>query len=399
MRSLLSALYPNVYLLVLAGALNLCAAPIIVFIGGIIGNQLAPDASLATLPVALLVVGIAMAVVPVSRLMQRFGRKKLFIIGALWNTACALCCAYCISTASFWGFNVSVFGLGIGLAAVQQYRFAAIESVKADYAAYTVSFILLGGLISAYLGPELGSLGKNLLAIEYTGSFALLACASLSSLLFLGLYQSTLSPVATVQAETIRPLKDIISHSTFITAALAAALAYGLMSFIMTATPLSMHIMMNHSMEDTKWVIQSHILAMFLPSLFSGYLISRFGIRNIMLLGLGLFLLCILIALTGQGVSHYWWSLAVLGVAWNFLFVAGTSLLAYSHNNAERFKAQGFNDLIVFSIQAFASIASGIVLFQTSWQTLLLISIPFIAVLLVAMIIKQRGMEHAEHYW
>jgi len=374
----------NVWVLMLAGALGMCIAPLVVFIGGIVGSDLASNPELATLPVAAIVVGTALAVIPVSRFMQVFGRKRVFLFGSIYSSLSALGAGYAILQQSFWGFTFSTALLGGALAVIQQYRFAAMESVAPDRIANAASFVLLGGLIAAFLGPELADVGKDLFDTQFVGSFCLLALVSLLGGISLLFYRpSELSQ--SEQSAGGRPLIVIMKSSVFWVAVLASAIGYAVMSYIMTATPVSMHVMMGYSLEETKWVIQSHIFAMFLPSLFSGHLIARFGAQKLMAVGLVFYAVCIVIALSGQAVMHYWGGLVLLGLGWNFLFVSGTVLLPSSYRSEERFKVQGFNDFFVFGLQAFASLSSGVVIYSLGWNSLVVFALPLLLIQLVVM--------------
>ncbi|WP_250655290.1 MFS transporter [Alkalimarinus coralli] len=380
----------NVWLLMLVGSIAMMAAPMVVFSGGLIGAALAPDSSLATLPVAIMVVGTAVAAVPVTFLMQSIGRKLSFLLGSLVSFCGALLSAYSVNEQLFWGFCSGIFLLGAGLAFVQQYRFAAMESVAPDDMARAAARVLLGGLIAAYAGPEISLRSKELFSVHYVGGFVILAMLYLVCAMLLLFYKSNAMIVTEERGEG-RSLVEIASHPVFWTAVLSAAVGYAVMSFVMTATPMSMHITMGHSLEDTKWVIQSHIMAMFIPSFFSGWLISRFGTGNIMLAGVAAFLLCIVVAFVDQALMNYWLALVLLGVGWNFLFVGGTSLLPQSYRKGEQFKAQAFNEFFVFGFQAVASLSSGWVLYTLGWQSLLLICIPLLVVVLFSIVLWRRA--------
>ncbi len=380
----------NVWLLMAVGAISMTAAPMVVFCGGLIGAAIAPSTSLATLPVAIMVVGTAVAVIPVTLLMQRVGRKPAFILGSLMSIGGALLSAFAVAQSSFWLFCGGIFILGSGLAFVQQYRFAAMESVAPDQMASAAARVLLGGLIAAYIGPEITLESKDLLATPYVGGFVILAGLYLLSTLLLLLYKPT--AMAAIQHEgTGRPLSTIIVQPVFWVAVLAAAVGYAIMSFIMTATPMSMHVDVGHSLADTKWVIQSHIMAMFIPSFFSGWLISRFGADKIMLSGILAFVLCVVIAFYDQALMNYWLALVLLGIGWNFLFVGGTSLLPRSYRDEERFKVQGFNEFFVFGFQAVASLSSGWVLYSFGWEALLIACLPLLLVVLAAIVWWRRA--------
>ena len=178
-----------------------------------------------------------------------------------------------------------------------------------------------------------------------------------------------------------RPLLTIIKQPVFLVALGAAALSYGLMSYIMTSTPLSMHQVDGHSLNDTKWVIQSHIAAMFLPSLITTWLSNKIGIKYVLLIGTIMFAVVVLIAKSGHTVLHYWWALVVLGIAWNFLFFSGTSLLHHSYHEHEKHKVQAINDFSVFSFQGASSLMAGWVLFNFGWTGVVYSAIPFVIVM------------------
>lgn len=367
----------------LAGAIAMSAAPMVVFTGGLIGTTLAPTSSMATLPVALMVVGTAVAVMPVAFLMQRLGRKYGFVLGSLIGVVGALLSAYAIKQQHFWFFCGGVFLLGVGLAFVQQYRFAAMESVDPDKMASAAARVLLGGLIAAYVGPEVALRSKDLFVTPYVGGFVILAGFYVCSSLMLLLYKPSVA-VAFEHRDDGRPMVQIIAQPLFWVAVFAAAIGYAMMSFVMTATPISMHMEVGHSLADTKWVIQSHIMAMFIPSFFSGWLISRFGADKVILVGVFAFALCVVIAFLDQAIMNYWFSLVLLGVGWNFLFVGGTSILPQCYRQGEQYKVQALNEFVVFGSQAVASLSSGWVLHSYGWNALLIICVPSLLVVLLA---------------
>ncbi len=383
----------NVWLLALAGALALSTAPLVVFVGGLVGSMLSEDKSLATLPVAAIVLGTASAVIPVARLMQRFGRQAVFLGNIVCMAAWACLASYAIEQKSFWAFNVAVFLLGTGLAVIQQYRFAAMESVAPKFHAPAASFVLLGGLIAAFIGPELGQQGRALFDVDFSGAFLLLAGVLLLSLPMLVAYRSVphIDP-ANESLGDARSLRDIAKQPVFWVAVLGSAVAYAVMSFVMTATPVSMHQLMGHSLYDTKWVIQVHICAMYVPSFFSGFLIQRFGQVRMMWAGLLCFLFSLATAWLDTSLVHFYISLIFLGIGWNLLFVSGTSLLPQSYRDNERFKVQGVNDFSVFGLQAVAALSSGVVVYQFGWQILLLCALPvlFLQVILLLFWNKPR---------
>lgn len=358
-----------VWFLSAAQALGMCSAPLVIFVGGIIGAQLAPSESLATLPVAAFIIGSALASMPAALIMQRIGRRMGFLAATLVALLGAILAFSSISSQNFWGLCFSIALLGVHIAFVAQFRFAALEWVKADQAAQAASVVLLGGLVAAIFGPELALFGKDIMAAQFAGAFVLLA--GVHSLLFLLLW---FIPYADMQGaenhSSGRSLGELLKVPSIGAAITAGAVGYGVMSLIMTATPVSMTKISGFPLEESKVVIQSHILAMFLPSLFSPFLFKVLGIRNIMILGLVAFVCAISVALSGQGYWHYWIALIFLGVGWNFLFVSGTGLLAQSYTKEESFKVQAVNDGLVFTSQAVMSLMSGWLVFAFGWNSL-----------------------------
>ena len=238
------------------------------------------------------------------------------------------------------------------------------------------SRILAAGLISAWLGPELVTFGHKLIEAPFAGAFVLLAILYLLSFVVIAFGFTNPRAMAKSTMNVSVPAGQIWRRSGFWVAAGSAAVGYGVMSFIMTATPISMHEMQSFSLDETKWVIQSHIIAMFLPSLFAGRLIQWLGHVPMILVGLVAMLACAVLGMLDQSYLHYWWALLLLGVAWNFLFVAGTALLPMMHSPEESPRAQGLNDLMVFSTQALGALSSGIVLHWLGWNGLLLMTMP-----------------------
>ncbi len=369
----------NVWLLMAAQSLNQSGASMVVLVGGLIGSQLAPSPAWVTVPVACMVIGTALATVPVSMSMQRWGRKPVFIAGTLFAMSGSLSAAAAIHAESFYLFCGATILLGSSLAFGQQYRFAAMETVPQAMMPRAASRVLLAGLIAAFLGPELGVRGRNLLEWEYSGSFVGLACLQLLALAVLLFYREGARPQAAEHAGG-RPLREIMHSTCFWVAVMAATVGYVVMSFVMTATPVSMHVHHGLELADTKWVIQSHIMAMYLPSLFSGWLIARFGEARLMLTGCLLYVLCIGVALSGVALEHFWVALMLLGLAWNFLFVSGTAMLPSTYRDEERFRVQGFNEFVVFGSQALAALSSGWVLSSIGWQPLLMLCLPMVGV-------------------
>ena len=352
--------------------------PVIVFAGGFIGLKLAPSEALATLPVACMIVGITLFMLPAISALKLLGRKKGFILAILLGVVNALFTSYAIAEQSFWLFCISVGLFGFTIATVQQFRFAAMESVADDKGGSAVSVLLLAGLISAFVGPEVAYQGKDWLPQEFSGSFIGVAGLLALSILFVSFYQQIDKHHSEVQ-ETTRTLKDIIKQPVFKASIISATVGFSVMSFIMTATPISMHSHHGFDMAHTKWVIQSHIIAMYLPSFFTGALIKRFGQATILYAGILALLTCILVGFAGQHYVHYWGALVLLGIGWNFMFITATALLPLSYSSSEKYKVQGFNDLVMFTCQAIASLSAGWVITSFGWKAMLSMCLPLLA--------------------
>jgi MFS family permease len=378
----------NVWLLTLIQALAMSAGTMLVLAGGVLGAQLTPDPIWSTLPLAMSIVGTACGVLSITRLMQHFGRKPVFIAATILGALVALMGAASVINNSFWGLVISAFLLGVMMSAIQQIRFAAMESVPVDLVPKAASTVLLGGLVAAILGPELVTLGQQVNQQTFVGAFYLTAALLVScSLLFTQIDNTHV--VTEKSADTGRKLRVIANQPVFVLAVSASVVGYALMSFIMTATPVHMHVHEAYSLQDTKWVIQSHIFAMFFPSLFSGWLISKLGTSTVIYLGLFSYVATILIALTGSEWLNYWIALVLLGIGWNFLFVGGTVLLSQSYQPNERFKVQGLNEFLVFGCQAMAALSAGVFLNLIDWRGLLLASSTIIVIQLIVITWQQ----------
>jgi MFS family permease len=361
----------------IAYSLMMAGTSLMVLLAGIIGADFAPSKDLATLPIALVVVGLASSTLPTGRLLQRFGRRRVFIAYGFMAIGSALTAMQSLIVGSFAGFCAAAFMMGWAGAAGHQYRFAALEAVPAETAPRATSFLLLGGILAAFVGPELAVRGRGLLSTEYAGSYLLLSLSYFIGLVVISFHKD--HKVIEIDHENSnRPLREILRSPVVILAIFAAALGYGVMTFLMTATPISMHMHTGFSLEDTKLVIQSHIVAMYLPALVFAWFYDRLGYKGLLWTGVGIYLLCIVIAMIDTGFLHFWLALVLVGVGWNFLFLSGTNLLAKGYRSNERFRVQSVNDFIVFSIQALASLASGWVLFQWHWSGVLWACIPLI---------------------
>jgi MFS family permease len=361
----------------LAYALMMAGVSVLVLIAGIIGTEIAPSSGLATLPIALAVVGVAASTLPTGMLLRRFGRRPVFIgYGVIALVAAALASGSLVE-GRFSLFCLAAFMMGWSGAAGHQYRFAALEAVPAHLAPKATSVLLFGGILAAFIGPEIAVRGRHLLATEFAGSFLLLTASYTVGMVIISFHRDQ-EIQDSGHSGGGRPLGQILRSPVIILAVCAAALGYGVMSFIMTATPISMHLHSGHSLESTKLVIQSHIAAMYLPSLVYASLFSRMGFKGMLWSGVAVFGVCIVVALINTQFIHYWLALILLGIGWNFLFLSGTNLLPYGYERSERFRIQPVNDFLVFSVQAIVSLSSGWLLFRWGWNGLLLACIPMV---------------------
>lgn len=379
----------NIPILSLSQALGMSGPPMMILLGGIIGTDLAPTPALATLPISLMVVGVALFAIPAALFMRKYGRRAGFSGSSLLAAGAALLAALAVAQASFLLFCLAAALLGANMAFVQQYRFAAAESVPPHQAGRAVSLVLVGGIVAGYLGPQIAAWTKDMLPWgAYTGSFIVLASLYLLVALLLLLIQDSLPQESDARGRE-RPLRAIIFQPIYLAALLSGAVAYGVMSFIMTATPLHLHHTHHYSLDQTAWVIQSHVIAMYLPSLFTGFLLDRLGVVRVMAAGAMGMMGCVFLAIAGYDLMHFWGALVLLGLGWNLLFVGSTVLLTYSYHTSERFKAQAANDFTIFGVQAFTSLSSGAVLYFASWEALQLATLPFL-LLILAMIFQLR---------
>lgn len=360
-------------------------APLVILLGGLVGQTLAPTPVLATLPVSTLIIGTALATLPGALAMGRFGRKVIFLTGSGVSAAACLCAMVAIQEQMFWLFCLATAGIGVNIALVQQYRFAAIESVAAANASKAVSFLLVSGIAVAFLAPEIAMQTKGVFEQVFAGSFLAMTLVSLAGFVALCFYQNVSVGDKTTQGKP-RHWWVVAKAPVFWVAVLCGVVGYGVMSYIMTATPLSMR---HHEflLSDVKWVIQSHLLAMFAPSLVTPWLIKRFGLLSVLFAGLVAMLMCVVVALFEPRLLHYWLALVLLGVGWNFLFVGGTALLATSYHEPERFRMQAINDFSIFGMQAIASLFAGVALTKTSWLILNVSVLPVLVLLAAGLLV------------
>ena len=382
----------NLSLLVSSQVFAFTAATVTVFISGIIGSQLTPIKTLSTLPPSIYVVGTAAATIFAAKIMSIIGRRLGFVFSSVAGSISCLIGAYAIMIESFFIFCIAKFILGATMAFTHQYRFAAAESVEKEKAPKAISSLLLAGIVAAFLGISLSNYTKNFVSdYLYVGSYLTLAILTLIPSFLLFFFRDTKEVSFESNEENkSRNYLEFLSDAKFLQAITSAAFAYAVMSFLMTATPISMHIVHHLSLEKTGIVLQFHVLAMFLPSLFTGNLIKKFGYSFMMYAGVLFYILTILMSFFEPSFLNYFISLIFLGIGWNFLFISGTSLLVTTYKPEEKFKAQGFNDLLVFSSMAIASLSAGVLISLASWKTVNLFCIPFLILIVLSIINADR---------
>lgn len=347
-------------------------------LNGLAGYALAANKALATLPVTAWVLGGALSTLPASLLMKRIGRRAGFTVGALTGMVGAAICCLALYLGNFWFFCFGTMVFGVYNAVAQYYRFAAADAASADFKAKAISLVLAGGLVGGIVGPETSKHTIDLLSTHYLGAYLSLIGFLVLVVLIVQLLDIPV-PTAAAQDERTRPLAEIAAQPVFIVAVLSAAIGYGVMNLLMTATPLAMGIC-GHPYSAAATVISWHVIAMFGPSFFTGSLIKRFGVLQVMFAGAVLLYICVGVALSGISVPHFWFALVLLGVGWNFLYIGGTTLITEACAPSERAKTQGANDLAIFAMMAASSFSSGLLLQKSGWEMLNYLALPLVTV-------------------
>jgi MFS family permease len=374
-------------LLALATAIGNSGGPIAIGTGGLVGISLLPadQIGLATVPVSAFILGSALASVPAAMTMRRIGRRNGFLLGAATGAAGAVIAALAIMMLQFWIFTLGLLLLGSAGAFAQQYRFAAADASEPLFKPRAISWVMAGGVVTGVVGPQLAIHGQGLIpGAPLAGPFLGLAVLIAAAMIIL-MQLRIPTPAAPVAGKEGRPLAQIVLQPKFIVALFAAIASYALMSLVMTATPIAM-IEHHHSHSDAQTGIQWHVIAMFGPSFFTGALIARFGKSTIAASGLLLIAASATVALTGTSLWHFWAALILLGVGWNFGFIAATAMVAELYRPEEAFRVQAVNEFVLFSFVAVASFSSGGLLVSGGWEVvnLLVYPIVFISVAMIA---------------
>lgn len=372
----------TVFMLALCQGLLLTNTVILMAVNALTGFMLADNKMLATLPAMTYVIGSAVSAMPASSFMRRRGRRRGFMTGSVLAMIGACICAAAVMAKSFWGLCLGTFFIGCYNATGGFYRFAAADAVTGSDKARAISLVLAGGIIGGLIGPESSKVTKDWLSVTYAGTYLSLIAFAIAAMAVQS--RLKLPPIAAVaHDQPARPLREIARQPKFIVAVMAAALGYGVMNLLMVATPLAMNFC-GHPFNEGVFVLEWHVVGMFLPSFFTGDLIKRFGAMKVIISGTLLNFVAIGIALSGVTVSHFWFALVVLGIGWNFMFIGGTALLTETYLPQEKNRVQGFNDMLVFATMAVSSSSAGVLVNVKGWEIVNYAAIPFITIALVA---------------
>lgn len=382
----------NIARLAIGQALAGANAAVVYATGAIIGSMLAPDKSLATLPISIFVVGMAACTLPAGVIARRHGRRAAFLAGAGCGVLVGLLSALAVVVGSFWLFCLGTFFGGAYAAVVQSFRFAAADGVPAGMRPRALSLVMAGGVFAGVIGPQLVTHTMDLW-LPYTFAATFVAQAGVAALCAVVLLGVRLPMPTAAERTGGRKLGVILRQPRFITAVICGLVSYLLMNFLMTSAPLAMR-MCGLSQESANLGIQWHIIAMFLPSFFTGRLITRFGAPRVVAAGLLLIAAAVAAGLLGQEVAHFWWSLILLGVGWNFGFIGASAMVLECHLPEEKTQVQSMNDFIIFGVMAVGSFASGGLLGHYGWDVVLWVSFVPLIVAVLALVVS-RGMRGA----
>ncbi len=358
-------------LLTLTQATSSTSVTLVAAVGALAGYALASNKALATLPSTMSVIGAALSTIPASLLMKRVGRRLGFVVGALFATAGGLISVAAMAQGRFWLLTAGALFLGVSVAFAQQYRFAAAETAVTEFRSRAISFVLAGGLAAAFIGPMLARGTVRLFDTTYLGAYLCVPVLGLlTSALLVGLRMPPPAEEAVRAGGPARSIMEIVRQPIFIVAVLAQMMGQGVMNLLMTGTPLAM-MAHHHTFADTAFVIQWHVVGMFLPGFFTGALVQRWGERMVIVLGIGLNMLAVAAAFLDVGVHNFWLAMTLNGIGWNFMFVAGSTLVTRAYAPAERSRTQAANDFLVFGTAALTSLSSGQLLHHRGWQVVL----------------------------
>lgn len=362
----------NVGLLAMAQALLLTTVVGGMAVSALAGRTLVADPALATLPVAALLVGPFLTSWPASMVMERFGRRAGFMLGAGLAVIGGALAAYGMARHDFWLFTLGHLFIGAFQGFGNYYRFAAMEAASGAFRERAMSWVIAGGVIAAFAGPALAHATRPVGPVEFLGSYVAMAALGLLSALVVSRLRMARPSGAHVDSPPARPLGRLLTSYPIIAAVATGSIGYAVMILAMTATPLAMSDC-GLGLDQSRSVIQWHVLGMFAPSFFTGRLIQKFGAARVAMVGLLLLIGHVLIAVSGSEMLQFTSALVLLGVGWNFTFLGGTAMLAAAHRPAERARVQAVNEFMVFGLSAFASLSAGWLLAHVGWADLNLV--------------------------
>jgi|SRR5579862_741343 len=382
----------NVWLLALCQALLLMNAVTNISVSALAGYALASNKVFSTLPSMCYVIGAAVTTYPASMWMKRVGRRNGFLTGGALGLVGSVLATLAMAEASLALLCLGTMLLGAYNAFGQYYRFAAADAAPADFKAKAISYVLAGGVLGGVIGPELSKYTRTLAQPEFFASYASLFVYSLAAMAIVSRLR-LVEAAEDASHQPARPLSEIVAQPTFIVAALVAALGYAVMSLLMTATPLAMGFC-GHPYTAAASVISAHVVGMFGTSFFTGSLIKRFGVLQVMMAGVAIMAACVGVALSGQEIATFWVALLLLGIGWNFMYIGGSTLLTEAYRPSEKAKAQGVNEMAIFAVQAVAALSSGVLVNSRGWNTLNYVALPAIlaAGAFAAWLLWKRGL-------
>ncbi|MEM7422536.1 MAG: MFS transporter [Pseudomonadota bacterium] len=359
--------------------------PLHFVLGGLVGQMLASDPKLATLPISMTVMG-SMCTAPVmSQIMARWGRRTGFLIGAFAAICAALLAMEAISAKSFEAFCAASFMMGIYMSAHGFYRFAAADCASPAFRPKAISWVMAGGLVAAILGPQMVKQFADWMEpIPYAGAYKAMIFLNLVAVIPVMFLDIPKPPKGPEGARTGRPWREILADRRVVVAMFCAMVSYALMNLVMTSTPLAM-LACGFAVDDAAEVVSIHVFLMFAPSFFSGHLIARYGAPRIIAVGLVTLALCCAVAVSGITFIHFSIALGLLGIGWNFGFIGATAMLAGAHRPEERAKVQGLNDFLVFGLVTVASFGSGALMAEIGWEAVNYAMLPALGVAALAL--------------
>lgn len=367
----------NVLVLAICQVLFGTGRSLLIVTAPLIAYSIASHKGLATLPTTLVIVGTAVMTIPASLLMRQVGRKVGFILGSLIGVGSGLLSAYAVLLSNFWLFAFGAFLFGLFAGFAQLYRFAAADIASENFKSKAISLVLAGGVVSGFLGPESAKIGQHMVSsTPFVGAYLILTGATILAILVL-LFLDIPRLTPQERAGPRRPIIQIMKQPVFLVAATAAMVSQGVMNFLMTATPIAM-VHAHHQFSDTALVIEWHIFGMFAPGFVTGHLINKFGETQMIITGLTIQFVCIGVALMGVGVLHFWLSMFLLGIGWNFAFTAGTSLMTTAYTVSERAKTQGAMNFLIYGFVSVLSLSSGALVHFFGWDIVNIGAIPFL---------------------